>query len=310
MEELFDALARGLAKALTRREALRVALGTALVTVWPRHATAVDCPPGQSPCVPDSPQCCPRGHCVIYQGAPLCCLAEETGCHDSCAPQDMHCCGSQGLGDPGFCYDSQICDRSSTPKQCVTRCPDGTVVCENVGAVFECCGPNESCVDGFGCSPMCPDGWSACYQDACCPPDQYCDSITRSCVSQCPSYEVRCAQSCCFPGRFCQLFPDGPYACITQCVDGSAPCGQNCCPPVTHYCLDPTLGQCDACQGGTCFNPDLQGCQNCSDVPCAPEGGCCPLAARVCLNRSVCCPIGELCCYRGEPNEQCCPAGP
>ena len=146
--ERFDSIARILGGNLSRRKALKLALGgaagmasTSALLVATQGTAGAVCLPGCAPtqqccstnvlptpsfCAPLTSVCCGNSACVIGQ---QCCT---TATPNFCAPAFVVCCGSQACVP----FVSQCCTTGSAPH------------CEP--ALFQCCG-NVSCPPGQTC---------------------------------------------------------------------------------------------------------------------------------------------------------------
>jgi len=175
MSELFDEIAKTLAKPTTRRRMLGTVAGlvggAAIAAIRPGRAraagtcTAGSCPP---------PEFCCQGT-FLFPG--VCCAANQgcdttdqfnPKCVSSCAPTTTSCVVN---GIEQCCTDVQVCDPAHG---CV--CPSGTSACGS-----ECCGADEVCDPTMGCvlpsGKKCKDGKSACTgggKTKCCKKDEAC----------------------------------------------------------------------------------------------------------------------------------------
>ena len=170
-DNAIDAIARGLASGMSRREALRkggaALLGAAALTPSDAWAAATGrCPRHRVRC---AGSCCPAGEVCLppkrKHGKRQCgCPAHTTRCGGQCLQlqSDVHNCGRCGHK----CASGQLCLHG----QCA--CPAGDIMCagacitvahdpNNCGACGHRCGPNQVCAAGQ-CATECPPGQTNC----------------------------------------------------------------------------------------------------------------------------------------------------
>jgi hypothetical protein len=205
-----------------------------------------------------------------------------------------------------------------------------------------CCQPNEKCIVGGGCYPLC----------------QKCEVYSREggqdvCRSNCGSCQI-CEQDQCRNCNACETCPTGTCVPITCppgaiCNNGTCLCGGtttlsgaplaalslSAVPPCGNQCCDTgqccqngacvsTCGPCQTCDNGTCRGCDSTKCETCINGTCTTEGKtpcytatCCPPETPVCcadyLGRGYCYAAGNVCCgNRGgscSVDKVCCPDG-
>jgi hypothetical protein len=252
MGELFDDLARALARTPSRRKALGTIAGAltsaALVNLWPRAVEAKTCPPGQVACGK-------TGQCLPTSGKSwLCCGYKGTaGSGTACAP--------------GMCNSANVCCQGGQKTCGAACCQAGGSCCDQRAGL--CCPANQQCQNGK-CVPRgsgggggggrgCPPGQSTCG-GACCP--------SGSCLNGqcCSNGHTVCGSLCCAPNQQCkngQCVPRGAPGGGSGggkppqgCPPNSATCGTSgqCCPTSgTGQCCG-SGASAGCCWGGTCVN--------------------------------------------------------
>lgn len=164
MEAFFDALARGLATSLTRRQAVQIALGTIAGVMLPLPAAAAGCNCGSGLiCC----QCNKNGDCAVcLEPGDTCCKA--AGLSWGCSLGQPLCCGPIGSGG-GCCGLAEDC----CPGSGTYDCCDTLVGLNGAGGFFctgqppKCCGLISICVakKGKGASICCHDYPQICARE-------------------------------------------------------------------------------------------------------------------------------------------------
>jgi hypothetical protein len=266
----FDALARELARGLSRREALhRLAGGFAgalLATLGLERAGAA-APGGNSACAhwchslppgPDTDHCtsdAAHGQGLCYQCGP----AAPAGHPDLCS--------IAGLG--------ATCCPATAPDCCGGRCTNVLGDSSNCGQCGMACAAGESCLNGQ-CTGDCP-----------------------FCASLCPLPHPRCGPLCCPVGADCQI-DEGPHGLIYSCSCPADQCGNVC------VDLQTDASNCGAC-GVTCSAREscVNGrCTCTSSAATCPGGGSC--CSGLCVNLQV--DVGNCgaCGHRCAARQSCC----
>ena len=266
-DQALDAIARGLASGMSRREALRkggIVLAAA-VAMSPSDAWAKvtgRCPHHRVNC---NGKCCPAGEVCLHpkkrKGArrrpkPKCgCPANTKRCRGKCVhyKTDANNCGSCGNHCPSghHCVNGK-CACPTGETTCNGTCVDTTTDPANCGGCGKACAAGTACVFG-SCLSSCPAGTVACGSacvklgsdatncGACgtvCPPGQAC--VDGTCSSTCPTGLTLCGNAC------VDLQGDGANcgacgtactagnvcangACAGSCPTGSVTCSASCC---------------------------------------------------------------------------------
>jgi Stigma-specific protein, Stig1 len=279
-----DTIARGLARGMSRREALRTGGAALVATVAASPADALarvtgHCSHHRVKC---HGKCCPAGEVCLHPKArkhrprpkPRCgCRPGTVRCNGTCVAlrTDAHNCGKCGHK----CGAGQVC----TGGRCISKCPAGESVCsgacvslatnpQHCGKCANKCAPGGVCHQG-GCLNSCPSGYSPCqggcvnlHSDTsnCGACGQVCATgavcANGTCSSNCPSGQATCAGTCvslatdpdncdgC--GRVC----GSTQACVDGACSSSCPSGTTLC---GRYCvhLQGDASNCGAC-GHTC----------------------------------------------------------
>lgn len=337
----FDALARSLAGASSRRSILRGLLGIGgALTGWSALEAETDA--ARRPTPTPTPMRCPGQQtwdgflCVCpgdapHQCGPACC----TGTHDDPylrPPEHSECCDNACC--LGTCYGEELCCPTNEqgtdlfplpPSHKVCDGPDGQVCCESVQ---QCC-----FVDGC-CDTVCYGGMVG--NDFCCDVDRFCPGIDQESGLCCAGGETCCGAgtaenvcvdlslegSCCTIDD-CSLDPGGcPVVCAANqclpapCDAGEVCCNGACCPAdrcnvAAGVCCDDGQSVCGSDVDACCAAP-LVCCAGsatcCSDAQCNDSGFCCSGDDIACLGD--CCPA-ERCGAGGccEPGMIACGAG-
>lgn len=317
-----DTIARGLARGMSRREALRTGGAALVATVAASPADALarvtgHCPHHRVKC---NGKCCPPGEVCLHpkkrkhhrRPKPRCgCRPGSVRCKGKCVhiKSDVHNCGRCGHR----CARGQQCKNG----KCIHACPPGEAFCNgacisvladprNCGACGHKC--NGVCHQG-ACLNQCPSGFTECAGGCVslasdprncglcgskCPTGNVC--VNGVCSSGCAEGEIKC-------GGLCKALSSDPDNCGTcgsvcgsnqACVRGvctsSCPSGEKLC---GRYCVDP--------QG------NAQNCGKCG-ITCAADQIC---ASAQCVSASTGCPSGEVNCSGScAPGTGCCAGAP
>ena len=286
-----DAVARGLATGMSRREALRAG-GSALIgalALSPVDAMAAvtgRCPKHRVSC---HGTCCPKGEICLppkhHGGHPHCgCPAHHSRCAGKCVNthSDARNCGACGH----HCGSGEVCSSG----QCTTTCAAGETMCagacvtlasdpRNCGACGHACAAGEVCSAGQ-CATSCAVGLTQC--GASCVNLMTDPSHCGSCSTPCPGGGT-CANGIC-------SCPSGTTLCNGSCVNfqtdvnNCGGCGTKC----------STCFSTPSCVSGTCHNSCAPNWVNCSGNPL---DGC------NCLGTTC----NGMCCATGACNPSTCP---
>ena len=248
-EQRFDALARVFAAPGSRRQALRVLVGSALAGL------ALTRRPGAAAAVQSDPDQCGIQVGLGCGGGSTCCTY-LTGVFAGCCPSGGACCtfddGSLG-GAVTCCGANQtFCDangRCSTPPSCA----DGTTPCGTT-----CCTADETCDASGQCVAAPPPPPP--------PPPDPCEGVTSEAARRgrrgrrgrvtveaavcCPKGRAACGSTCCARGQECS-YPGDANTSPVCCKKGKS-CGLTCAQKGVVDCCNPT-GVGDVCtDGATC----------------------------------------------------------
>jgi hypothetical protein len=264
VSEFLDDLARAMALAVNRRDAIRVLFGAVAGAALFRARFAE----AQTVCpTPDGKH--QEFHCF--------CLNVNDKFFHRCCPYDYFCqCSKTGAGCAPSCPSGIVCkhtccaadERCADPgkglccKQDETACSpiEGLPGEEKTGGL--CCAKGEHCASGLNISH-------------CCGPDQTAQG--SSCL--CPAGQQICGKNCCAKGLQC----DGQ-----KCCARSALCGGRCC----------DAGQ--VCVSNTCCYPGGVA-KNVGKSFCCPAGfvsvgnGCCHADHPDCCESDIACLPGTVC---------------
>lgn len=283
---VLETIARGLARGMSRREALRVGGGAVAAAMVSSPAEALArktrrCAAHQIKC---NGHCCPIGEVCIHPPPPK---HRRKGRHYT--PPKPYCGCAPGT------------------KRCGNQCVHITTDVNNCGLCGHKCPPNSSCHNGM-CVNTCPSATTQCLGGcvdlqtdsrncgscgAACAAGTSCANGT--CVGDCPAGTTTCGASCVKLASD----PDNCGACGQGCPNGSACVDGTCsssCPPNTSLCgrTCATLagdgnncGSCGVvcaagtvCANGTCSTGGCPsgavtcGTSCCQGTGCCPGGGC------------------------------------
>lgn len=315
MSELFDDLARALARPMPRSRAVR-AFGVALVSVGvpgalrtPRAAAgtlavkATNVSSGARASRVAKAFC--EKSCSGVTPVPCLCKNDRNkgpyaGCFETCGVSGSTCCclkGSDGFNSGAVaCPPGTRCGRPGEVNcPCINTCGDPSA----------CCGRDEFCANPRE-RLCCKQGERGCGR-FCCKPNQECRSIrvgtasTVTCEDRCPPNRAWCGRSTCCPPRWrcanertglCKRCGRNEEECGTKCCDRrtSRCCGKaGCCPNNRSCCVNGPEQVC--CAAGTkCAIPILSG--NIGLVP-KTKAICCP-TERLNNEPKLCCPPGQV----------------
>jgi hypothetical protein len=234
-----DAVARGLASGMSRRDALRAG-GAALVgavAITPADAWATvtgRCPSHRVKC---HDTCCPKGEVCLPPkhkgGKRHCgCTAHKTRCGSTCVnlASDPHHCGhcSHNCPSGNTCVHG-TCTAPTEPSGCAS----GEVMCAgtcvtlatdpaNCGACGQACAAGQACVSGQ-CTTECPAGQTMC-SGACvtlASDPQNCGACGTACATGdvCSSGMCGCPAGTSLCGGVCLDPMNNPCACGTSAVN-------------------------------------------------------------------------------------------
>jgi hypothetical protein len=311
MSELFDELARSLARPMPRSRAVR-ALGVALASIAvpslrPQAAAAGSSSTRTTSCHnltcknPDFPKVC-KCH-EKATGSPI----EPTQCNWTCCAADAECecppgearckakpcdekCGTKCCKEGEYCASPRrgICCKKGESLCAVMGTP-GT---GQKGAGGRCCAKNTHCCANDKRSTCCPEADNCCA-GRCCPPAKRCNTSKGTC--SCPKGTDTCGRDCCKAGK-------NPEKC----------CGNHCCTSTQTCCGQKCCDKGERCCGDTCCK---------ADETCCGSAGCCK-ASEVCLttsqrtlqsgsSRSTRATVRRICCPKPRVYGKtgCCPPG-
>lgn len=274
MSQLFDDLARTLARPLPRRGVLRLLGGALVAAAVPGIATT-------------KARAASSFHTCARDGGILCeCNCKGEACQRICCTpkEEFECdCGPVEVG------------AGCKKKPCRVPCPQGSKCCKDDefcansaqqlcckvgerGCGPVCCKPNEECRTArFGtgsqkiCTKRCPQGQAWCGRDKCCPPKWHCANEATGLCKRCRKNEEECGSKCCDRKT-------------SRC------CGKaGCCPKGRSCCVNDNKQVCCPPRHG-CAVPILPG--NVGVVP-KTEAICCP-NERLSQSPKLCCPPGQV----------------
>jgi hypothetical protein len=282
MSEFLDELARGLARPMSRRRALRF-VGGALVSASVPGALA-----RRAWARPQDGCNAKGGGCI---SSARCCYTSD-GYAGQCCPWYFKCSPRSGL-----CTEQYICE-------------DGRGFC-GPPASKTCCLKDEVCFRG-ACVEPCPPDQQVCKEPKCCPRGTECTRFTyagrrlETCLPKCPQGRARCGVNCCPPNWRCKN-PD--IGLCKRCGTRQEECGHKCCDKRTTFCADPAHDLCcpknsSSCPTGPVTAPRRTCCQRpnrCTRLLPAASG------ALTAASPHVCCPPDRLVLNNGEPLGCCAP---
>jgi Stigma-specific protein, Stig1 len=309
-----EAVARGLAGGMSRRQALRKG-GAVLVATFalsPSDALArvtKRCPHHRVRC---NGHCCPAGEVCLHpkrrkhqrrKPKPRCgCKPGTVRCKGQCVrlKTDVHNCGRCGHR----CGPGQQCQNA----RCVKSCPPGEAFCggkcisvsadpNNCGGCGQKCGAGGVCHNG-GCLNACPPDYAEC-KGGCIDlanDGQNCGACGAVCATGTACIQGNCSSGGC---------PSGTVNCKGTCVNvgtnanNCGACGSVC--PGTQVCV--SYGCSSACPPSQTLCTSSRNCVNTktSGANCGACGNSCP-SGTVCSNGtciSGSCPSGTVACSGG-----------
>lgn len=272
-DETLDAIARGLARGMSRREALRTggAAFVAAMALSPSDAWAKAtgrCPHHRVKC---HGKCCPRGEICIHPkrhkkhkhaAKPKCGCPPHTKRHKGKCVHvhtDAHNCGQLGhkCGPGQQCLNGQ-CVCPAGQSLCGGTCVDTANNPSHCGSCGAICATGTVCI-GSTCLNTCPPGTTAC--NGTCVSTVSDPNNCGSCGHACSAGQVcvngACAGSC----------PGGLTACSGSCVDMNIDPSN--CGTCGHIC--PTS---QVCSSGTCTGSCPGGTVDCGGGCCAGSACC------------------------------------
>ncbi len=291
-EDALDAIARGLARGMSRRQALRTGgallLGTTFLTpaqAWAKvkgKPKSKRCPRHHVSC---NHQCCPPGEICFHPKAkkhgkhapkpkPYCaCPPRSKRCKGKCVNtgKDASNCGRCGnTCPPGqFCSGGK-CGCPAGRTQCGNTCVNPSSDPNNCGACGHVCAEGTTCASGACVGGGCPAGTTNC--------SGACVNVTSD-----PGNCGACGQVC-TAGTVC-----AGGTCVISCPSGTVECAGAC---VTLASDPNNCGGCGiacgagmVCSGGTC-----KGCAGGDQVcggNCCPGTGCCGSECQTAHNNGV-----------------------
>jgi len=341
----FDGLAKALAIASTRREALRHfggLIGTFLLATLglktPAWAASNNCTaycrvfakgPSRNACLQKCGSCSNKGRAV--------CLTSSTPAVATCCPKKQKCCGTECCPKKNDCCAGLCCPKDQT------CCDDGQqFTCVDLSSNLEHCGDcGVACEDWQYCNngvcesvcdyQLCVRSGSPPYE--CCAANEVCPAGV---CEPCPPGNTMCvgfqgtSSDCCAPGESCCHGTDGSAVCCApnetcrngycgpvDCLPPQVRCGADCCEPEpVEYCIGSVCVA--GCSSGLdpCFARDGSGYFECCtpDQFCYGDGTCrgCPQYTSLCRHSTT----GAKCCVYNAGNPYngyvglCCPDAP
>lgn len=273
MSELFDEIARSLARPMPRRRLLSV-VGVALLTasvpaLRPRTARAGTAARGFARDAPCS-----------FTGGQFCGFPVNNGFNIGCCwkkGEKFVCCNHNKKVGSWCCRDGYTCgpgDYSLGRPNCM---------CAGRDCGGKCCAKNQECENGecVNCTSerRCGKG--------CCKPGEFCASKPQG--------------LCCKDG-------DNACAVLPRAGSGGRAGRVRCCPPKTTCCANDQRTACcgpdQNCRSGKCTCPKGTPCGSecCTGGKVCTDGICCPKGQTNC--NGTCCPsgrcCGNVCCNTGE----------
>jgi hypothetical protein len=242
----FDALAKDLARGLSRREALRRVgeglFGALLASLGLGRAVAQgnsDCAHFCTSIFPPGRQ---RGDCIsaAAHGTGLC-----YGCGPAAPASHADVCGN--FGGPRFCCSAD------TPNCCNGTCVNTQTDVNNCGVCGKTCASDETCCSGTCANLMTdPQHCTACNQH--CPSDSLCCGNGTCCPAQVLNEIGQMVTAACCADGCCPWINGAPPQCCVGNPNLCCPAGSNCCPGdlccpgyAPMCCVDPTNGSPACC---------------------------------------------------------------